>query len=114
MEDNSKLSIDRMLNIAAEMSRSSQYHEDMNNFGTDGLKPDNQAACMPSAEVIYHMHLPGAGECSMTASEIADGIRSGIITGDMPVWRQGLGGWLPVSLVDEFRQEFIPDSSDAQ
>jgi predicted Zn finger-like uncharacterized protein len=54
-----------------------------------------ETALAPDADV-WNVNLSDTDSRTMTTAEVIEGFRSGLITGDAFVWKDGMGDWLPI------------------
>ncbi len=109
MDDKPKLSIERMLGMAQEISMAPQCRDIMQG-SIDNLKqsldsggPGGKTA-LPNS--VFFAVIDGAQRGPYSLPEMVGQVRSGAITPDTYVWKSGLEEWIPARRMEELADEW--------
>lgn len=60
------------------------------------LDPFAPETALPPDTDVWNVNLTDTDSRTMTTAEVIEGFRSGLVTGDAFVWRDGMGDWVPI------------------
>lgn len=60
------------------------------------LDPFAPETAMPSDADVWNVNLSDTDSRTMTTAEVIEGFRTGLVTTDAYVWKDGMGDWLPI------------------
>jgi predicted Zn finger-like uncharacterized protein len=60
------------------------------------LDPFAPETALPSEADVWNVNLSDSDSRTMTTAEVIEGFRTGLVTTDAYVWKDGMGDWLPI------------------
>lgn len=104
MDDDSKLSIERMMETAMGLSMASLFQQAMTTAGKTLQQSLDPAAPGPPPRYIYAM-IGGNQQGPFSLGEIVAHIRAGEITPSTYIWKSGMSAWKPAREVTDLAPE---------
>lgn len=104
MDDDSKLSMERMMEMAMGLSMASLFQKAMTTAGENlqqSLDPANPA---PPPRYVYAM-IAGRQQGPFSLGEVVEHIRAGEITPETYIWKAGMAAWKPACEVKDLEPE---------
>ena len=94
MDDDSKLSMERMMETAMGLSMASLFQQAMTTAGKTLQQSLDPAAPAPPPRYIYAM-IDGCQQGPFSPGEVVAHIRAGAITPRTYIWKSGMSAWKP-------------------
>ncbi len=104
MDDDSTLSMERMLEIATGLSMTSLYQKVMANAGETLSQTLDSTNAAPPQRYIYAM-IDGSQQGPFSLGEVVAHIRTGAITPETYIWKSGMAAWKPAREVTDLAPE---------